>query len=87
MLLNDPHDDQLSFEIRFQPALDKIYASSSYLGVMHMESKRTDTLIVVLPTTNDRIGQMPYIVFPTHVVQLDEQAGKVELLHLTLQVS
>ncbi len=77
--------ESLSFEIRFSPPIEKIHASSSSLSIMHIESKRTDTRIFILPSTNDKKLQGSYILFPTHVVGLDEQLDKIHILYLSVQ--
>ncbi len=77
--------ESLSFEIRFNPPLEKIHASSSSVSIMHIESKRNDTRIFILPSTNDKKLQGNYILLPTHVIKLDQKLDKIEIMYLSLQ--
>lgn len=80
--------DRLHFEIRFKPPLEKVYARTSTIEITHIESKRTDTRIVVLPSTEDKRNvslldsTLFYCEFATHIVKINEQG--VEILFLTI---
>jgi len=73
------------YEIKFQEPLENTYAATSYITVMHMESKRTDTTLVVLPKTDDKrlVGE-DHIEFVTHVVKMDTK-NRVETLRVILE--
>lgn len=86
VLLGNPASDTLPFELRFDPPLEKIYAASSTVSVMHIESKRTDTRITLLPHTDQkRLTKERYFEFVTHVAKMDvDTVSVVELVYLTL---
>jgi len=66
-------DDSRNYSIVFTPPLDRLSASSSYLTVTHLESKRMDTRICILPTTEDKKLEGTWFTFVTHYVELDAQ--------------
>lgn len=75
-----------SFEIRLAPPLPKIYGTSSVISVTHLQSRRTDTRIVVLPHTDAKcLVADCYLEFPTHVSKLSSDSGSVEVVFLQLQ--
>lgn len=82
-LVGGPVDDEKrSYEFIFDPQLEKIHAGSSYLTIMHIESKRKDTTITVLPKTEDKKFQEPFMLFPTHVCRTNKLA--VTKMYLTI---
>jgi hypothetical protein len=79
--------DRIHFRINFSPTLDKEYATSSTVSVTHFPSKRQDTVIVVLPKTEDKKGvsygtNYDYLEFCTHTVKIEQSV--VSVLYLTL---
>lgn len=85
-ICGNPKSDLLPMEIRFSPPLEKIYAASSTLAVMHIESKRTDTFLTILPhTEHKRLTKERYFEFATHVCKMDtETVSVVEVMYVTL---
>lgn len=80
------NNDNVSFEIRLVPPLPKIYGTSSILSLTHLQSRRTDTRIVVLPHTDAKcLTAGSYLEFPTHVAKLSPDSGSVEVVYLNLQ--
>lgn len=77
---NPQNTESLPLEIRFLPPLEKIYGTSSYISVTHLESMRRDTVIVVLPHTDDKQVSGDFFEFPTHAVSV-----KMDRLYLTLE--
>ena len=86
-ICGNPKSDTLPVEVRFDPPLEKIYAGSSTLSIMHLESKRTDTRLTILPHTDDkRLTKERYFEFVTHVCKMDtETVGLVQILYVTLE--
>lgn len=75
----------LELEIRFDPPLEKIFGSSSTLSVTHLQSRRNDTRITVLPhTDHKRITENVYFEFVTHTVKFRD-ANSIELMYLILE--
>jgi hypothetical protein len=81
-LIGPVDEERRSYEFIFEPPLEKIHAGSSHLSIMHIESKRRDTLITILPKTEDKKFQEPFILFATHVVRLDP--NYVTKMYLTI---
>lgn len=81
-LIGPVDDEKRSYEFNFYPPLEKIHAGSSYLSVMHIESKRRDTIITILPKTEDKKFQDPFFVFTTHVVR--SNLSHITKLYLTI---
>ena len=77
-------EERRNYEILFNPSLEKIYASSSYLTVTHIPSKRMDTRICILPCTEDKKMESNHLIFVTHYVTLDEQLNHCVSLHLSI---
>jgi len=76
------------FEIRFEPHLDKIYASHSTISVIHLESKRKDTVLIVLPKMDHKKSitygfNLDYLQFPTHTVKITAD-GKIDQMFFQL---
>ncbi len=67
------NDDSRNYTLLFSPPLERLVASSSYVTVTHLESKRMDTRICILPKTEDKKLDGRWFTFATHSVQLDEQ--------------
>lgn len=79
--------DRVHLVVKFAPILEKEYATSSTISVTHFPSKRQDTIIVVLPKTEDKRGvsyppNYDYLEFCTHTVKIEQD--NVSLLYLTL---
>jgi hypothetical protein len=70
---SDDPDDTRNYTILFNPPLEKSHGSSSYLTITHIESKRMDTRICILPKTEEKRLIRNWFIFVTHLVQLDEQ--------------
>ncbi len=78
-----PDADVFPIEVRFDPPLEKVFAASSTLAIVHLESKRRDTMLTILPHTEDkRLVQSSYFEFVTHTCKVDE-AG-VHVLYFTI---
>ena len=77
-------EERRNYEILFNPPLEKIYASSSYLTVTHIPSKRMDTRICILPCTEDKKMESNHLIFVTHYVTLDDQLNHCVSLHLSI---
>lgn len=79
--------DRIHFRINFAPILEKEHATSSTISVTHFPSKRRDTVIVVLPKTEDKKGvsfgaNYDYLEFCTHTVKIERD--NVSVLYVTL---
>jgi len=85
-IAGNPKSDLLPMEICFEPPLEKIYAASSTLSVMHIESKRTDTMLTILPhTEHKRLTKERYFEFVTHACKMDpDTVSAVQVLYVTL---
>lgn len=76
--------------IRFEPPLEKEYATTTSFSVTHTQTKRRDTTLIVLPTTEHKRGttygekDQDYLEFPTHVVQMTSK-GCVMKMYVSLQ--
>lgn len=82
-LIGQVDEERRNYEIRFDPPLEKIYGGSSHFSVTHIESKRKDTVITVLPKTEDKMLQGDFMIFPTHVIKSNAQ-GALLLIYLTI---
>lgn len=81
------HDrgDILHVELCFSPPLEKIYGSSTVLSVTHLQSRRTDTRISILPHTDDkRVTEKIFLEFVTHVARMTDPS-RVGLVYLDLE--
>jgi len=71
--------DRVYYSLTFKPPLEKIYAKSTTIEITHIDSKRTDTRIVVLPESDDKTAisygdALKYIEFNTHQVRVHEDS-------------
>lgn len=77
---NNKNIDRVYYEIVFDPPLEKIYATSTTFEVIHIESKRIDTRVVVLPPSDqDQCpvsygNDLKYIEFNTHTVRVQDDS-------------
>lgn len=76
-------EEKRSYEIRFNPPIEKIHGSSSYLNITHATSKRMDTVLTILPKTTDKKLQVPFVIFSTHVVRIEDEKHVV-CMYLTI---
>lgn len=76
--------DRVHYEFKFKPPLEKTYAATTIITVTHIESKRTDTRIVVLPPPDQDQNHalLNYIEFTTHTVKLHKDS--VDYLYVCL---
>lgn len=81
-LIGPVDDEKRSYEFLFNPPIEKIYAGSSHLSILHIESKRRDTIITILPKTNDKSFQDPFYIFSTHVAR--SHGDHITKLYLTI---
>jgi hypothetical protein len=81
-------NDIFHFRIQFDPSITKLQANSSSLRVTFLPGKKSYCHIVVLPSTDRKetqsLGDMKFIVFETHAIQLDGK-GNVFCIWLTLE--
>lgn len=83
--------DNVMFEVRFEPAMDRAAAANSYVTIVHVPTKRQDNQICILPTTDDKdlrrfdSDEQLYLVFPSHSARISWPDGLlVELVYLKL---
>lgn len=85
-----PGGDRVHYEFRFVPPMSREHASNSYITTLHLQSKRQDVQLVVLPSTDDKNLRIinndhVYLTFPSHAARLTvPDALNVSLVYATL---